>query len=245
MRLPIVFSTVFPYQTIVDMPAMNLFEREPLMPAPGAYYIPDWLSLEQQVALLNLCREWGRGPAGFIVPRMFDGTPLSIKSAYLGWYWHRDRYSRFADEQGQVPVKPFPPQLVELAQRAYAQTCGTTPELFASEFAPDSAIINWYGDNATLGMHQDRGETEAAIASGHPVISISLGDSALFRFGNTTTKSRPYADVTLASGDLFVFGGPSRMAYHAVPKVFNGTAPAELGSLHGRVNITIRQTGFS
>lgn len=222
------------------MLAMNLFEREPLMPAPGAYYVPNWLTIEQQVALVKLCREWGRAPAGFIVPRMFDGTPLSIKSVYLGWCWHNNRYSRFADEQGRIPVKPFPPQLAELARRAYAQTFGAAPA-----FEPDSAIVNWYGENATLGMHQDRGETDAVIASGQPVISISLGDSALFRFGNTSTKSRPYSDLTLASGDLFVFGGPSRMAYHAVPQVFNGTSPAELGPLRGRLNITIRQTGFS
>lgn len=233
------------------MLALNLFEREPMTVAPGAFYVPGWLSLAEQAQLVEHCRQWGRAPAGFVVPRMFDGTPLSIKSIYLGWYWHRDRYSRFADQQGQVPVKPFPARLAELAQRAYEQTFGNGGAIGTDgtagnggAFAPDSAIVNWYGENATLGMHQDRGETEAVIARGAPVISISLGDSALFRFGNTATKSRPYADVTLASGDLFVFGGPSRMAYHGVPKVFNGTAPPELGPLRGRLNITIRETGF-
>jgi len=222
------------------MLAMDLFEREPLTVAPGAFYLPDWLPLAEQVQLIESCRAWGRAPAGFIVPRMFDGTPLLIKSVYLGWYWHRNRYSKFADANGTVPVKPFPQLLAALAQRAYAQTFGSD-----GTFAPDSAIINWYGENATLGMHQDRGETDAVIARGAPVISISLGDSALFRFGNTDTRARPYRDVTLASGDLFVFGGASRMAYHGVPKVFNGTAPAELGPLRGRLNITIRETGFS
>jgi DNA oxidative demethylase len=227
------------------MHSPELFKREPMTVAAGAFYVPGWLSLEEQQQLLECCREWGRAPSGFVVPRMFDGTPLSIKSVYLGWYWHRNRYSRFADIEQQIPVKPFPALLAQLAQRAYAQTLGNGGASDSSGiFAPDSAIVNWYGDNATLGMHQDRGETAAVIARGAPVISISLGDSALFRFGNTATKSRPYADVTLASGDLFVFGGPSRMAYHGVPKVFNGTAPPELGPLRGRLNITIRETGF-
>lgn len=221
------------------MQALNLFEREPLSPATGAYHIPDWLTLDQQLDLLALCRDWARNAAGFVVPRMFDGTPLSIKSMYLGWYWHQNRYSRFADDAGQVPVPAFPPELAHLAQRAYRETFGDV-----GTFAPDSAIINWYGENATLGMHQDRGETEAVVARGAPVVSISLGDSALFRFGNCVNKSRPYVDVTLTSGDLFVFGGPSRMAHHGIPTVFAGSSPSALGPLRGRLNITIRETGY-
>lgn len=223
------------------MLALDLFAREPMMVAPGAFYIPAWLSSAAQLQLVGLCRQWGRAPAGFIVPRMFDGTPLKIKSLYLGWYWHRDRYSRFADDDGRIPVQPFPEQLAVLAQRAYAQTFGPG----AARFTPDSAIVNWYGRGATLGMHQDRGETDAVVARGSPVVSISLGDSALFRFGNTGTRAKPYRDVTLASGDLFVFGGASRMAYHGVPRVFDGSGPAALGPLRGRLNITIRETGFS
>ena len=230
-----------PISSVDDDPmqALTLFEREAVSPAPGAHYVPQWLTLQQQMDLLDLCRVWARQTAGFVVPRMFDGTPLSIRSLYLGWCWRQNRYSRFADAAGTVPVLPFPPQLRQLAQRACRQTFGD-----AAGFAPDSAILNWYGAEARLGMHQDRGETDAVIARGAPVISISLGDSALFRFGNGVNKSRPYVDVTLASGDLFVFGGPSRMAYHGVPKVFNGTSPPELGPLRGRLNITIRQTGF-
>lgn len=220
------------------MQALDLFAPEALQVAPGAYYFPGWLTPAEQAALVDACRFWGRGPAGFVVPRMFDGTPLSIRSAYLGWYWHRDRYSRYADGAGQVPVQPFPPLLDTLARRAHAATFGAD-----DGYAPDSAIVNWYGPGAKLGMHQDRGESAAAIARGWPVISISLGDSALFRFGNTETRTRPYADITLSSGDLFVFGGPARMAYHGVPKVYPGSGPRRL-ALPGRLNITIRQSGF-
>ncbi|GII05522.1 alpha-ketoglutarate-dependent dioxygenase AlkB [Planobispora takensis] len=78
-----------------------------------------------------------------------------------------------------------------------------------------------------------------------PVVSLSLGDSCLFRFGTPLSRGRPYTDLELASGDLFVFGGPSRLAYHGVPKVYPGTADPALGMGGGRLNITLRVSGLS
>ncbi len=89
-----------------------------------------------------------------------------------------------------------------------------------------------------MGMHRDAEEKSAA-----PVVSLSLGDSCVFRFGNTASRGRPYQDVRLCSGDLFVFGGPARLAYHGVPKVLPGTGPRGLG-LTGRLNITLRVGGL-
>lgn len=89
-------------------------------------------------------------------------------------------------------------------------------------------------------MHQDKDELTA-----EPVVSISVGDSCVFRFGNTDHRGRPYTDVTLASGDAFVFGGPVRLAYHGVPKVFPATAPRDCGFDNGRLNITVRVTGIA
>ncbi len=172
---------------------------------------------------------------------MAGGTPLSIKSLYLGWNWRPGRhYTKFVDEQEQVSVREFPAELAQLAQRAYRRTFGAS-----GSFVPDAAIINWYDENATLSLHQDKGEANSAIARGSPVITVSLGDSALFRFGNTATRSKPYRDVTLESGDLFVFGGPSRMAYHGIVKLYARTAPPALGPLRGRLSITIRETGLA
>ena len=219
---------------------MDLFEREPMIVAPGAFLVPGWLSLQEQADLIALCRLWGRGPAGFHTPRMFDGKPLSIQSLYLGWYWrHGKGYTRIYDEADGTPVKPFPAELVTAARRAYARTFGDD-----GCFAPDSAIINWYDHEAALGMHQDRGEADTVLVRGSPVISISLGDTGIFRFGNTATRNKPYRDVELQSGDLFVFGGPSRMAYHGVTRILPGTGPAEL-DLSGRLSVTIRESGMA
>jgi DNA oxidative demethylase len=74
--------------------------------------------------------------------------------------------------------------------------------------------------------------------------ALFLGDTCVFRFGNTARRGRPYNDVELASGDLFVFGGPSRFAYHGVPKVYPGTADPATGMSSGRQNITLRETGL-
>ncbi|CAM5327665.1 alkylated DNA repair protein [Streptomyces narbonensis] len=98
--------------------------------------------------------------------------------------------------------------------------------------------MNFYGDGARMGMHQDKEER-----SGAPVVSLSLGDRCVFRFGNTENRGRPYRDVELLSGDLFVFGGASRWAHHGVPVVRPGTADPALG-LSGRLNITLRETGW-
>ena len=218
---------------------LDLFERETMQVAPGAYYVPRWLSLVQQVQLLVQCRQWARLVGGFTVPRMADGTPLSIKSVFLGG----DLQQVQSPLWSQTQVLPFPPELAQMAQQACAATMGYKPD-----FAPDSSMLNWYDQHSTLGMHQDRAEAQDSIVRGSPVIAISLGDEAVFRFGNTVNRNRPFQDVTLRSGDLFVFGGLSRLAYHGIVKVFPGTAPSELcapdgRAFPGRLSVTIREMG--
>jgi alkylated DNA repair protein (DNA oxidative demethylase) len=107
------------------------------------------------------------------------------------------------------------------------------------EYRPDVALINWYGPGARMGMHVDRDE-----ASPSPVVSFSLGQTCTFRFGSPAGRGRPWTDVALESGDLFVFGGPSRLAYHGVPGLVPGTVDAELDLDQGRFNITVRQSGL-
>jgi alkylated DNA repair protein (DNA oxidative demethylase) len=87
-------------------------------------------------------------------------------------------------------------------------------------------------------MHRDSDERSPA-----PVVSFSLGDACDFRFGNVSGRGRPWTDVELRSGDAFVFGGPSRLAYHGVPRTRPGSGPSELG-LDGRVNVTVRASGL-
>ncbi|MFG3094404.1 alpha-ketoglutarate-dependent dioxygenase AlkB family protein [Streptomyces sp. NPDC048202] len=215
---------------------VELFPRERAEAAPGAVHVPHWLDAERQRALLTACREWARPPAGLRTVHTPGGGTMTARQVCLGWHWYPYAYARTVVDGDHAPVKPFPAWLDELARRAVADALG--PESVPGD-PYDIALINFYDGDARMGMHRDGDERSDA-----PVVSLSLGDSCVFRFGNPETRTRPYTDVDLRSGDLFVFGGPSRLAFHGVPRVLPGTAPPELG-LTGRLNITLRVSGLT
>lgn len=205
--------------------------------APGAVHSPGWLTLQQQRDLVAACREWARPPAPIRHTRLPGGGVMSVQTVCLGWHWLPYRYSRTADDVDGGPVAPFPDWLVNLGRRAVAEAYQDPAA--GDRYDPDAALINYYADDARLGMHQDKDER-----SDEPVVSLSIGDDCVFRFGNTDNRNRPYADVELRSGDLFVFGGPARFAYHGVPKTLPGTADPATGLPRGRLNLTLRVTGL-
>ncbi|MCF1592860.1 alpha-ketoglutarate-dependent dioxygenase AlkB family protein [Streptomyces muensis] len=215
----------------------ELFPRERTQVAPGAVHVPDWLDPGRRRELLEACREWARPPAGLRTVRTPGGGTMTARQVCLGRHWYPYGYARTVVDGDGAPVKPFPEWLGELGRRAARDALGE-PQAAHREAAYDIALINFYDAGAHMGMHRDSDEKSDA-----PVVSLSLGDTCVFRFGNTETRTRPYTDVELRSGDLFVFGGPSRLAYHGVPKVYPGTAPPELG-LTGRLNITLRVSGL-
>ncbi len=205
------------------------------MVAPGAVHVPGWLSVQTQRQLVERCREWAKGPAGMRRHRMPRGGLMSVRMVSLGWHWQPYRYSRTLPEG--LPVPPFPPLLGGLARDGVAAAYGEALPPGTPEY--DVALVNFYDAEARMGMHQDRDERADV-----PVVSLSLGDTCVFRFGNTATRGRPYTDVALRSGDLFVFGGPSRTAFHGVPRTRPGTAPLGIGLDAGRLNITVRASGL-
>lgn len=214
----------------------ELFPRERTVIAPGAVHVPDWLGADRQRELLAACREWARPPAGLRTVRTPGGGVMTARQVCLGLHWYPYGYARTAVDGDGAPVKPMPDWLVGLGREAVAAAYGAPPDPGAAAY--DIALINFYDGDSRMGMHRDAEEKSPA-----PVVSLSLGDSCLFRFGNTDSRGRPYRDVELRSGDLFVFGGPSRSAYHGVPKVLPGTGPRSLG-LTGRLNITLRVGGL-
>ncbi len=215
----------------------DLLGRTEIELPPGAHHVPDWLSHEQQRWIVERFREWGRGP---VPPRSASirGHPMSVKTVCLGWHWRPYQYSRDAVDVNGNRVLDFPEWMVRLGRKALADATGEAEA--SQEYTPDTALVNYYDEEARMGMHQDKDE-----ASDAPVVSLSIGDTCRFRFGNTTTRNKPYRDLELRSGDLFVFGGPSRLAYHGVTGVIPGSAPEECGLSHGRINITMRVTGLS
>ncbi|MCM2393061.1 alpha-ketoglutarate-dependent dioxygenase AlkB family protein [Streptomyces albipurpureus] len=220
------------------MTAGALFPREPALIAPGAMHLPGWLSVEQQRKLVNACRAWARGPVPLRHTTLPGGGVMSVRTVCVGWHWLPYRYSRTADDVNGARVAEFPDWLTELGRAALVAAFGERSD--TTGYRPDTALVNFYDGDARMGMHQDKEER-----SGAPVVSLSIGDSCVFRFGNTQTRGRPYTDVVLESGDLFVFGGPSRFAFHGVPKVHPGTGDPATGLSGGRLNITLRETGLS
>jgi alkylated DNA repair protein (DNA oxidative demethylase) len=204
--------------------------------APGAVHVPDWLTADQQRELVAACRGWAAGPVPIRHTRLPSGGVMSVQTVCLGWHWQPYRYSRTADDAGGGEVAPFPGWLGDYGRRALLDAY--RDPVAAGGYQPDTALINFYDDRAKMGLHQDKDERSEA-----PVVSLSLGDSCLFRFGNTESRGRPWTDLELRSGDLFVFGGPSRFAYHGVPKIYPGTGP-DIGLRGGRLNLTLRMTGL-
>ncbi len=200
-------------------------------PAPGAVHLPGWLDLAGQQRLVAACREWARPPAGLRHTAMPTGGVMSVQTVCLGWHWVPYRYVRTADDG--AAVKAFPDWLGELGRAAVA---AAYDEQQGAGYRPDVALINYYDEAARMGLHQDKDEDSLA-----PVVSLSLGDACVFRFGNTDNRNRPWTDVRLESGDLFVFGGPARLAFHGVTKTFPGTADPTTGLESGRLNITLRE----
>ena len=106
-------------------------------------------------------------------------------------------------------------------------------------WSPDICIVNWYVRGSKLGLHQDKDESAESLQRGAPVVSISLGDTGLFRLGGLKRRD-PIETIHLQSGDAFVFGGESRLRYHGVSRILPGTAPEGLG-FEGRINLTFRE----
>jgi len=212
-----------------------LFDPPPADVAPGATHVPSWLTLDEQRRLAAAWREWAAPPAGMRFTRMPNGSQMSVQTVCLGWHWQPYRYTRTVDDGDGSAVKPLPEWLADLGRRA-VQACAFPG---AAAYHPDVALVNYYDEHARMGLHADRDERSAA-----PVVSLSVGDRCVFRFGNADSRGRPWTDIELASGDLFVFGGPARLAYHGVLRTLPGTAPPELG-LSGRLNITLRESGLA
>lgn len=205
--------------------------------SPGAVHVPDWLDLQAQRDMVAACREWSRPPAGLRNTRLPSGGMMSVRTVCLGWHWYPYGYSRTVNDEARTPVKPFPEWLADVGRRAVAEAYDD--EAAGRAYQPDIALVNFYDNDAKMGLHQDKDERSMA-----PVVSLSLGESCLFRFGNTQNRSRPWTDVDLESGDLFVFGGPSRLAYHGVPKIRPTGGNPEIGLPEGRLNITLRESGL-
>ena len=159
---------------------------------------------------------------------------MRVRMMCLGRHWNplTYTYQSTRDDHDGLPVRPVPPGWVDLAAAA-ARDAGFVA------VRPDICLINLYGADGRMGLHQDKDESAASLDAGLPVVSISLGDTARFLFGGLRRRD-PVESVLLESGDVFVFGAAARLRYHGVARTLPRTAPPPL-ALDGRFNLTFRQ----
>jgi alkylated DNA repair protein (DNA oxidative demethylase) len=110
-------------------------------------------------------------------------------------------------------------------------------ELTADGPPPDACLVNLYRPGARMGLHQDRDEADFS----HPVISVSLGDHALFRIGGPDRRAAT-TSLRLASGDVCMLAGDARLAFHGIDRIVSGSSRLIPGG--GRLNLTLRRAGL-
>ena len=191
-------------------------------------YFPEKLTTTEQAALLGEIRKILREAPLFVPTMPRSGTPMSVRmtnAGPLGWVTDKARGYRYQSTHPETgaPWPPIPESLLDLWDRLadYPQP-------------PEACLINYYGGTAKMGLHQDRDEEDFAA----PVLSVSLGETAIFRVGGTTRRG-PTRKLELKSGDVVVLGGEDRLAYHGVDRVLPGTS--NLLEEGGRFNLTLRR----
>lgn len=162
--------------------------------APGAFLLQHFLSPDLQRDLVEQCRSLIDGAVPAYVPTIRGGGKMHVRMLCLGRHWNGKTYEYEAartDFDG-LAVPPLPDNFRELA-RDCAQAAGMTLDA-------DLCILNLYGSDGRMGLHQDKDESERSIAAGLPVVSISLGDTAQFLFGGLRRRDAVEV-IPLKSGE--------------------------------------------
>jgi len=196
------------------------------MTVRGFRLYPSYFDPATQEALVGAVLD-GVKAAPFYRPVMPGGQAMSVEMTNfgpLGWVTDAAgyRYETRHPATG-APWPPIPPELLAL----WADVTGDRPP-------PDACLVNLYRPGARMGLHQDRDERDFS----HPVVSVSLGDTALFRIGGADRRS-PTASLRLASGDVCVLAGEARLAFHGVDRILPGSSSLVPGG--GRINLTLRR----
>lgn len=190
----------------------------------GVAIHPGFLDPAEQEAMVADLREVVRAVPLFS-PMTPYGKPMRVRMTSAGRYgWFSDRSGyRYEPRHPSGVDWPAIPESILAVWRAVAGTGR----------GPDCCLVNYYGEDAKMGLHQDKDEADFS----YPVVSVSLGDDALFRVGNLTRGGKTESHW-LRSGDVAVLGGEARLVYHGIDRVKHGSSGLLDGG--GRINLTMR-----
>jgi alkylated DNA repair protein (DNA oxidative demethylase) len=196
--------------------------------ANGIRHLPGSLNRAAQERLVEIIRAIV-AQAPLYVPAMpGTGKPMSVRMTNcgaLGWVTDKERGYRYQETHPQTgrPWPAIPSELMDLWEN-----------LSGYDKPPEACLVNFYSDDAKMGLHQDKDESDLNA----PVLSISLGNACLFRVGGIDRKD-PTGSFKLSSGDIVVLGGEGRLAFHGVDRIYPGTST--LLKNGGRINLTLRR----
>lgn len=194
---------------------------------PGLRYLPGHLDKARQAHLASIVEDLIAAASLFRPTMPKSGRPFSVamtNAGRFGWISDRGGY-RYAERHPGTgrPWPPIPDEIFDLWR-----------EVVEYPAPPECCLVNYYAHSARMGLHQDRDEADFTA----PVLSISLGDSAVFRVGGRTRRG-PTRSMTLHSGDIVILGGEARMAFHGIDRVLGGSS--RLLARGGRINLTLRR----
>ena len=195
---------------------------------PGLRYLPGRLSRDEQENLVDFIRAIVAEAPLYVPVMPGSGRPMSVRMTNCGplcWVTDKARGYRYQPTH-PVTGRPWPgiPQVLLDLWR----------ELSSFEKDPEACLVNFYADDAKMGLHQDRDESDLSA----PVLSISLGNTCLFRVGGLSRTDRTKS-LKLESGDVFILGGEGRLCFHGVDRIYPGTST--LLKSAGRINLTLRR----
>ncbi|MEP2782507.1 MAG: alpha-ketoglutarate-dependent dioxygenase AlkB [Pseudoruegeria sp.] len=183
-----------------------------------------YLGSDEQLQILDDLRRIQK-KAPLYSPQTPTGKPMSVRmtsAGRLGWISDAKGYRYAAHHPSGVPWPDIPGSILQIWKA-----------IGAAEAEPECCLVNFYGEGARMGMHQDRDEADFRW----PVVSVSLGDDGLFRVGSTE-RSGATESLWLSSGDVVVMGGDARLKYHGVDRIRFGSS--RLLKQGGRINLTLR-----
>ncbi len=191
-------------------------------------YFPGSLDAAAQAALLAEIRRLIAQAPLFTPTMPRSGKPMSVRMTNcgpLGWVTDKQRGYRYQPTHPETgkPWPPIPGMLLDLWN-----------ELARYPAPPQACLVNYYAGSAKMGLHQDKDEEDFAA----PVLSVSLGDTGIFRVGGRSRKD-PTQKFELKSGDVVVLGGEDRLAYHGIDRILSRTS--DLLAEGGRFNLTLRR----
>lgn len=190
--------------------------------------MPNYLDVQSQGELVETVREAVRVAPLFTPAMPRTGKEMSVRMTNfgnLGWVTDKERGYRYQTIH-PITENPWPP-IPKILLSLWNDVSGCS-------LPPEACLVNFYSDKAKMGLHQDRDEKNFEA----PVVSISLGNSCLFRVGSDKRGGKTHS-VRLESGDVIILSGASRLAYHGVDRIYPNSNDLLKGG--GRVNLTLRR----